>query len=90
MTAVQLKKLGTAKRLEYTKNGRRYVHDFPAGTELGFFTRGRALVIAPVDLEGGKWIADKPAKRPAKRRTKPTTKRPAKRRTKRTTKRKGG
>lgn len=86
MTAVQLKKLGTAKRLEYVKNGRRYVHDFPAGVELGYLEAGRALVIAPASLEGGKWISDKPGKRRAKR----TTKRPAKRRAKRTTKRKGG
>lgn len=86
MKPVRLKTLGTAKRLEYVRNGRRYVHDFPAGVELGYFARGRALVIAPVDLEDGKWISDKPAKRPTKRKT---TKRPTKRAAKRATKRKG-
>ncbi len=78
MTAVKLTKLGTAVRLEYRRGGRRYVHDFPAGTELGYFTRGRALVIAPVSLQGAKWIADrKPAKKAKKKAAKKATKRKA-------------
>ena len=81
MTHVKLRQLGTAKRIDYVRNNRRYTHEFDAGTELGFYAAAGALVIAPVTIDARGWNANSKARATRKRAAKKQARRKVAKRT---------